>query len=117
MLCLFLLAGFVTVLIIKGRKANLVSAQATKNQKEERRPKSDNNYLFSEPPPLGNWLFQAADIDTDQTHDPTLPVVIAAIRSYVGKDNWRKHLMIESIVLKNRTDKAIRDYRLGLGHH
>jgi hypothetical protein len=57
-------------------------------------------------------LFESADFDINQTHDPTIPVVIAVIKSYVGKGNWRKHLMIERIVLKNRTSKAIKTYKL-----
>lgn len=39
--------------------------------------------------------------------NPDIPVVIAGIKSYVGKGNWRKQLMIESVVLKNRTLQAV----------
>jgi hypothetical protein len=42
-----------------------------------------------------------------------MPVIIVAIRTYVGKGNWRKHQMIESIVLKNRSPKAIAAFKLG----
>jgi len=112
-ICLTVLTGFLAVLGINIRHTDFVSAQETKDSKKEQRPKPENNYLFSESPPLGDWLFESADMDIAQTHDPNNPVVIAGIRSYVGKGNWRKHLMIESIVLKNRTSKTIRAFKLG----
>lgn len=104
-----------TFLVVGLRHAKFVSAQESGASKKEQRPKPgpENNYFFSEHGPAGDWLFESADMDIAQAHDPNNPVVIAGIRSYVGKGNWRKHLMIESIVLKNRTSKTIRAFKLG----
>jgi hypothetical protein len=56
---------------------------------------------------------QVADFDLSQIDNSDIPVVIVGIRSYVGKGNWRKHIMIESVVLKNRSVKALKAFRLG----
>ena len=107
-----ILSACLAGLAITARRGIPALAQRTEDSKKKK-PRAENNYLFTEQTPGGTWLFEAADFDFEQTHDPSLPVVIAAIRSYVGRGNWRKHLMIESIVLKNRTTKTIRDFRLG----
>lgn len=108
---LLLVTGCLGMLIIKARDVDFVLAQAKKNPKEDKRPSPENNYLFSEATPAGDWLGQA-EFDISQ-YDPKMPVIIVGIRSYVGKGNWRKHLMIESIVLKNRSPNAIKSFRLG----
>lgn len=106
------LPGFLGVLIIQAYSVDIVRAQADKSAAQEKTPSPANNYLFSETTPSGDWLAQA-EFDMFQTTDPNTPVVIAAIRSYIGKGDFRKHLMIESVVLKNRTAKAIRGFKLG----
>lgn len=76
------------------------------------KPRPDNAYHFSDPTPSGDWLGQP-DIDILQSNNPDIPVVIAGIKSYVGKGNWRKQLMLESVVLKNRTFQAVSAVKFG----
>jgi hypothetical protein len=76
------------------------------------KPGPENGYKFSEATPSGNWLAQA-DLDISQTHDPDVPVVLAGIRSYVGKGNWLKQLMIESVVLNSHTFQTVSAVKFG----
>jgi hypothetical protein len=73
-------------------------------------PLPENAYHFSEATPAGDWVAQP-DIDIFQSNNPDIPVVIAGVRSYVGKGNWRKQLMLENVVLKNRTPQAVKAVR------
>ena len=104
------LTGVIVLLTLNSNKPRTV-AQISRPMKPNK-PLPENNYFFTELTPAGDWLAEP-DFDITQTHDPTVPGVIAAIRSYVGKGNWRRHLMIESIVLKNRLPVAISKFRLG----
>lgn len=76
------------------------------------RPGPENNYYFSEAGPAGDWFFRGADFDINQTANASLPVVIGGLSMYMGKGNWLRHLMIESIVLRNRSGKPIEAFRL-----
>jgi len=89
-----------------------VSAQTETDARQRPQPGPDNNYYFSEPGPAGNWFFRGADFDTNQTNNASLPVVIGGVTMYMGKGNWLKYLMIESIVLVNRSGKPIKAFRL-----
>jgi hypothetical protein len=90
------------------RKAN----QKARNDAQAERESPANNYGFSNSTPSGNWSAQA-DIDLSQTNDPNVPVVIAGLRSYAGKGNWQKQLMIQSVILKNNTPNTVRSVKLG----
>jgi len=89
-----------------------VLAQSDKAVTQRPRPGPENNYYFSEPGPAGNWFFPGADFDTNQTNNANLPVVIGGLTMYMGKGDWLRHLMIESIVLRNRSGKPIKAFRL-----
>ncbi len=82
------------------------------NKVEDERVSPANNYGFSESTPVGVWSARA-DIDTTQVNDPYVPVVIAGVRTYAGKGNWGKQLMIQGVTLKNRGPKAIAKVKLG----
>src|SRR6266536_3494706 len=92
---LVLLVSCLGFLIIKARHVDLASAQETKKPKEDQRPKPkpENNYFFTEHGPVGDWFFESADMEL-QSRDPNIPVVIGGIRSYMGRGDWLKHLMI-----------------------
>lgn len=90
---------------------NLIEAQGHQTSNQNKRS-PENNYGFSEEAPEGDWSAQT-DIDVAQSNDPNVPVVIAGIRSYAGKGKWRKHVMLESVVLKNHSDKAVRAVKFG----
>ena len=109
-----LVFGACVWVINKDREVDLASAQATKTPKEDQRPKPkpENNYFFTERGPSGDWFFEVADFEL-QSRDPNIPVVIGGIGSYMGRGDWQKHLMIENIVLVNRTPKVIKSFRLG----
>lgn len=76
------------------------------------KPGPENAYHFSDETPSGDWLAQP-DIDFLQSNNPDIPVVIAGIKSYVGKGNWLKQLMLESVVLKNRTFHSVSKVKFG----
>lgn len=92
----------------------LTLTTATGQQKKyaEDPPGPDNHYHFTEPTPAGEWLFRTANFDIEQTNDPSVPAVIAGIRLYTGTGEWRKHLMIESLVLKSRVSIPVTQIRL-----
>ena len=79
--------------------------------KDERESPS-NNYGFSDPTPSGRWSVRA-DFDSLQIDDPSVPVVIASIRSYAGKGNFGNQLMIESVTLVNRLPTKIAGVKIG----
>lgn len=79
---------------------------------EDERVSPANNYGFSEITPLGAWSAQA-DIDRAQLDDPNVPVVVAGLRIYAGKGDWRKQLMIQSVTVSNRSLKAVAKVKLG----
>lgn len=110
---LVLTAGFGYLMVGASQSSSTdLQDQARKTESTSDKPGPENGYKFSEASPTGDWLAQA-DIDVIQSNDPNNPVVIAAIRSYVGKGSWRKQLMIESVTLKNRTTKSVKAIRLG----
>lgn len=85
---------------------------AQKDASNQHKPSPENAYNFSEITPSGDWLAQP-DIDVSQSEDPSVPVVIAGFSSYTGKGPWRKQLMIESVILKNRMPKRVTGIRFG----
>ena len=105
-----LITCFGFLLLISGRSS---SSNLQGNQTFVRdKPRPENAYRFSDSTPAGEWMAQP-DIDTVQSNDPDSPVVIAGIRSYMGKGNWKKQLMIESVVLKNHTPQTVSAVRFG----
>jgi hypothetical protein len=93
----------------------LVQEQRTRAKKvkvEDPRISPVNNYGFSESTPFGTWSARV-EIDQTQSPDPYVPVVVASLRSYAGKGHWGKQLMIESVRLKNRTDRSVAAVKLG----
>jgi len=105
-------ASWVGALVVK-RHADFVLPEANANANQNQRPGPENNYFFSEPTPSGDWFFRGADFDIQQAHDDRNPVGIGGITSYMGKGNWLRHLMIESIVLINRQPTPITGFKLG----
>ena len=99
------------VSLLKSGDVTLVKAQSDKELKQLNRSPS-RNYGFTEEAPFGDWSAQS-EMDTYQSDDPATPVVIAGITSYTGKGRWRKHLMIESVVLKNHFYKAVKSVQFG----
>ena len=93
----------------------LIQAQRTRAEKvkvEDPRISPVNNYGFSESTPFGTWSARV-EMDQTQSPDPYVPVVVASLRSYAGKGHWGKQLMIESVRLKNRTDRTVSAVKLG----
>ena len=86
--------------------------RAKKVKVEDPRISPINNYGFSESTPFGTWSVRV-EMDQTQSPDPYVPVVVASLRSYAGKGNWGKQLMIESVTLKNRTDRTVAAVKLG----
>ncbi len=104
-------AMLLALTLISSARVDLVKAQSKKISDQEKQSPS-NNYGFSEEAPSGDWSAQS-DIDVSQSDDPNVPVVIAGIRSYAGKGRWGKHVMVESVVLKNQTEKAVEGVKFG----
>jgi len=113
LLAFIILGVCLGILMIMSRQTDFVRAQSLQDRVfKQDEPNPANKYFFSEETPLGGWLAQA-DFDISQTHDPDVPAVIAGIRSYVGKGNWLKQLMIQSVVLNNHTAKSVSAVKFG----
>lgn len=108
-----LIAGF-ALLMVRTSRSNAISLQDSTNKAAPHpdKPTPQNGYRFSDVTPSGDWLAQP-DADVLQSSNPQNPVVIAGLRSYVGKGNWRKQLMIDSVILKNQTSRSVKAVRLG----
>jgi len=107
LLAFLILALCLGILTIAALQNDLVRGQSSRNSASIREtPNPDNNYLFTEATPGGDWLAQS-DFDISQTNDSEIPVVIAGARTYMGKGKWQKQLMIQEVVLKNHTDKRV----------
>ena len=96
----------VTVIAIAAKRKPLTNnqpspAKATK-ELNTKKPTPENRYFFTDPTPFGEWTARV-ETDPDQRVDLYAPVAVASIRSYAGKGQWGRQLMIESISLKNRT--------------
>lgn len=100
---------FIAILVTP-TQLDFARAQLGKGANPERLSAA-NNYGFSETTPSGDWVAQA-DFDIFQSND-SMPVVLAGIRTYTGKGAWRKQLMIESVTLKNQSQKSIDAVKLG----
>ncbi len=97
----------------KGPVQESVQEQRKRAKKvEDPRISPLNNYGFSESTPFGTWSARV-EMDQTQSPDPYVPVVVASLRSYAGKGHWGKQLMIESVTLKNRTDRTVAAVKLG----
>ena len=70
------------------------------------------DYGFSVTTPKGNWS-ATADIDLQQTDDPNIPVAVVGVRSYAGKGDWGRQLMIDTVTIHNRSAKAVSAVKLG----
>ena len=97
----------VAVIAIAAKRKPLTSnppppAKATSKKLDTKKPAPENRYFFTDPTPSGEWSARV-ETDPDQRVDPYAPVAVVSVRSYAGKGQWGRQLMIESISLKNRT--------------
>ncbi|MBA3356981.1 MAG: hypothetical protein H0U18_13790 [Pyrinomonadaceae bacterium] len=98
--------------MLKPQSQNFVKAQSDQGLEQTEKPSAANNYGFSERSPSGDWVVRA-DFDVFQSNNPDVPVVLSGIRSYTGKGAWLRQLMIESVILNNRTAKPVERVKLG----
>lgn len=101
----FLILAFGVVLLTATDYEPLAVAQSEEDRRKAKRS-PEKNYGFTEAAPPGDWSAQS-EIDITQSRDSAVPVVIAGLTSYAGKGKWGKHVMIESVVLKNRAEKTV----------
>jgi hypothetical protein len=93
-------------------QASTLPQEAEVPQTKGKKPDPSKNYGFSEATPEGNWI-AGVDFDVQQTSDPEVPVVVTGVRSYAGKGSFGKQVMVDSVVLRNRSLKLLKSVTLG----